>query len=163
MLLSLIVAASENNVIGVHGNLPWDLPHDLRRFRTLTEGHPIIMGRKTYESIGRPLPKRTNIVITRQSSHHMVGCTVVHSFEEAVSHAKALGTLEAFIIGGGEIYRQALPVADRIYFTRVHTTVKGDTFFPELSSDEWREVSQERHEADREHPFAFTYVLYEKK
>jgi dihydrofolate reductase len=163
MILSLIVAASENNIIGVHGSLPWNLPHDLRRFRTLTEGHPVIMGRKTFEAIGRPLPRRTNIVVTRQMSRHMVGCTVMHSLEEAIAHARALGALETFIIGGGEIYKQALPLADRVYLTRVHTEIHGDTFFPELSPKQWQEVSREEHETDGEHPFAFTYILYEKR
>jgi dihydrofolate reductase len=162
MPLSLIAAVSENGVIGKGGKLPWDLPADLQRFRELTKDHPVIMGRKTYESIGKPLPHRSNIVITRQEVN-IPGCTVVHSFKEAIQASEASEANEAFIIGGAEIYRAALPFAHRIYLTRVHVNVEGDAFFPEVDFSQWREVSRERHEADAEHAYPFTFLVYERE
>jgi len=164
MNISLIVAASENNAIGKGGKLPWHLPDDLRRFKELTMGHPIIMGRKTHESIGRALPNRRNIVITRQKGLILEGCDVVGSLKEALNAAQTPQPLvEVFVIGGGEIYQQALPLANKIYFTRVHAEVNGDTFFPEISKDKWEQVDAERHEADSENPYAFTFLVYEKR
>jgi len=166
--ISLIAAASENNVIGDHGRIPWDIPADLQYFRRTTQGHVVIMGRKTYESIGHPLPKRPNIVITRQKGLRAEGCDVVGSLEEALEKAKgqngnmAKGEDEVFVIGGGEIYREALPKADRVYLTRVHTTIAGDAYFPEFHSKQWMEVSSERHEAQEGQP-AYTFLVYEKR
>jgi len=161
MKISLVAAASENNVIGKQGEIPWDLPKDFKHFHDVTEGKPIIMGRKTHESIGRILPGRRNIVVTRQDIE-IDGCDVVHSIEEALKLVK--GEPEIAIIGGGEIYEQALPLANVIDLTRVHTTIEGgDAFFPEFSEDEWELKSEERVEADEEHKYAFTFLLYERK
>ncbi|MFH1444853.1 MAG: dihydrofolate reductase [Candidatus Peregrinibacteria bacterium] len=172
MIVSLIVAVSKNNVIGSAGQLPWHLPDDFKRFKEITNGHPVIMGRKTYESIGKPLPNRENIVITGQQDYSAEGCTIAHSLSEAL--LRFVGSdAEVFIIGGGQIYRQyfELPsefgmllktTADRIYLTRIDTSLDGDTFFPDLSSEEWREVSREEHPADTKHKFAFTFLVYER-
>ena len=160
MILSLVVAADKNNVIGGGNTLLWNLPADMKHFRTLTEGHPIIMGRKTYESIGRPLPKRQNIVITRQSDLQIEGCDVVDSLDDALALVQE--TDEAFIIGGGQIYAQALDHVDRIYLTRVDSEFEGDVTFPELS-DEWKEMSRDEHPADAENPHAYTFLVYERK
>ncbi len=166
MIVSLIAAASENNVIGVHGVLPWKLPADLKRFKELTSGHPIIMGRKTYESIGRPLPNRRNIVVTHRKDLQIEGYDVVASMKEALRLASSFqlpaSSSEIFVIGGGEIYRQALPLAHRIYLTRVHASIEGDTFFPEVPMDEWREVSREEYSADSDNQYPFTFLLYER-
>lgn len=158
MRISLIAAVSENNVIGDHGRIPWDLPEDLQHFRTITLGKPIIMGRKTYESIGHPLPKRQNIVITRQKDFIAEGCEVVGSLEDALQVA-GKDSEEVFVIGGGEIYREAFPKADRVYLTRVHATIEGDAYFPEFHPEHWQEVSRERHEGEP----AWTYLVYEKR
>ncbi|HLC66213.1 MAG TPA: dihydrofolate reductase [Candidatus Nanoarchaeia archaeon] len=158
MSVSIIVAADENNVIGGHNTLLWKLPDELKRFRALTKGHTIIMGRKTHDSIGRPLPDRRNIVISR-SDEVPEGCELTHSLEEALELA---GEGEVFIIGGGEIYKQALEkdLVDTIYFTRVHGTFDGDVTFPELDKTHWRKTHQEEHAKDTEHPFSFTYIDY---
>jgi dihydrofolate reductase len=150
-VISLIVAVSTNNVIGVQGDLPWRLLSDLKRFKALTMGKPIVMGRLTYESIGRPLPGRRNIVITRQREFVAEGCDVVRSIDEAIRVAGAAD--EIMIIGGGDIYRQFLPRAGRIYLTRVQADIDGDAFFPELAADEWREASSEHHSADESNEF----------
>ena len=160
MIVSLIAAAAENDVIGAHGALPWKLPADLKRFRALTSGHAVIMGRKTYESIGRPLPKRRNIVVTHQADFAPAGCEVVHSLGDAL--ALVAGEADVFVIGGGEIYRQALPLAHRIHLTRVHAAVEGDTSFPALDALEWREVARDDHAADGENQYAYTFLTYEK-
>ena len=162
MIISLIAAASENNVIGNHGTLPWSLPDDLKHFRTVTEGHPVIMGRKTFASIGKPLPNRKNIVITR-GTMTMPGCDIVHSLEEALDLARAANAAEVFVMGGGEIYAQALPIADRVYLTRVHATIEGDAFFPELDPQEWEETEQHEHAQDEKHAYACTFTLYERR
>ena len=155
MKISIIVAASENNVIGVAGELPWRLSSDLQHFKATTMGKPIVMGRKTWDSIGRPLPGRQNIVITRQAGYVAEGCDVVASLAEA---AEAAGDEnEIMVIGGSEIYSLALPLADRLYMTRVHAAVDGDAFFPEIDATEWRLIDEEHHEADErnEHPYSF--------
>lgn len=161
MRISLIVAASENNVIGRQNDLPWSLPDDLQHFRTVTEGSSIILGRKNYESIGRALPRRRNIVISRQKDLHIEGCEVVSSLQEALDLVTQ--EKEVFIIGGGEIYRQSLSVADRIYLTRVHADIEGDVFFPELDEGEWEEVSREEHPADDRHAYAFTFLTLDRR
>ena len=161
MSINLIVAASENNVIGKDGDLPWNLPDDLQYFKDMTKGHPIIMGRKNFESIGRVLPGRHNIIITRQPAYTAEGCTITSSLEEAVNIAKQDAMEDVFIIGGGQIYAQALPIADRVYLTRVHAVIDGDVLFPELDG-EWKEVSAVHHDADEKHDYAFTYYVYEK-
>jgi dihydrofolate reductase len=156
MKLSIIVAASENNVIGVGNQLPWRLPDDLRRFKALTMGKPVVMGRKTFTSIGRPLPGRLNIVISRQPALVIDGVVVVDSIEAAL--AASGPAEEVMVIGGAEIYRQALPRTTMIYMTRVHTHTAGDAYFPTLPSEEWREIDSELHPADDRHACAFTFL-----
>jgi len=153
-VISLIVAVSTNNVIGADGDLPWRLSDDLKRFKAVTMGKPIVMGRKTYESIGRPLPGRQNIVITRQGGFTAEGCDVVQSTAEAVEVAE--GADEIMVIGGSQIYAVFLPLAERIYLTRVHTEVEGDVFFPPLDEEEWRESASENYDADALNDYACT-------
>lgn len=162
MRLSIIVAASENDVIGRDNDLPWSLPDDLKFFRSTTSGYPVIMGRKNYESIGRPLPKRHNIVISRDSALKIDGCDCVTSLEDAIELAHTDGVKEAFVIGGGQIYAQALALADRVYLTRVHAHIDGDVLFPPLDSSAWKKVSEERHEADETHAYAFTFQVFDR-
>lgn len=158
--VSLIAAMAENRVIGVDNALPWRLPADLKHFRQLTSGHHVILGRRNYESIGKPLPDRSNIVITRNPGYRAPGCLVVHSLEEAF--AAAQNDAEIFVIGGAEIYRQALARADRLYLTRVHAHINGDTFFPEFDNTEWEEMSREAHSADEKNPHAYTFFIYDR-
>jgi dihydrofolate reductase len=160
MRVSLIAAVAENGVIGRNNDLPWRLPADLRRFRRLTLGHPVLLGRRNYESIGRPLPGRTNIVLTRRAGYAAPGCTVVHSLDEAL--AAAAGADEVFVAGGAEIYAQALERAQRFYLTRVHAEVPGDTRFPEVDWSRWRETARERHEPDAEHAYAYSFITLER-
>ncbi len=159
-MISIIAALAENRVIGVNNTLPWRLPNDLKHFRRLTTGHAIIMGRKNYESIGRPLPERTNIVVTRNRDYRASGCLVAHSLDEAL--ALAQNDPEIFIIGGAEIYREALARADRLYLTQVHAAVDGDTFFPETNRNDWEETTRERHGADDKHAYAYSFVVLER-
>ena len=157
---SLIVAMSENRVIGHEGRLPWHLSADLRRFKQLTMGHTIVMGRKTFESIGRPLPGRNSIVVTRQQGYAPPGVGVAASLDDAVR--MAAGDSEAFFIGGGEIYRQMLPQSERIYLTLVHAEMSGDTYFPELPPDQWRLSRRVDHAADEKNEFPFSFLVYER-
>lgn len=156
MRISLIAAVAENRVIGRNGAIPWDLPADRRRFRELTWGHPVIMGRRTFESIGHPLAGRRNIVLTRQPGYRAEGCVVVHDLRSALE-AAGEGD-EIFIIGGGELYRETLPFAERIYLTIVHVTVAGDVLFPELPAGEF--VEKERREA--QDTIFCDFVIYER-
>ena len=160
--ISAILAMSENHVIGDDNQLPWHLPADLRHFKTITSGHPILMGRKTHESIGRPLPNRTNIVITRNHAYHADGCLVVKSIDEAIEEAKKLQQNEIFIIGGAEVYKQLLPHIECIYLTIVHEIFEGDAFFPELDMNEWKELSREFHDADDENDYDYSFVQMER-
>jgi dihydrofolate reductase len=155
--VSLIVAVADNGVIGQRNGLPWRLPEDLKRFKALTMGKPIIMGRKTYDSIGKPLPGRTNIVITRQPGLSLPGCVVAGSLPAAVDAAGAVD--EVMVIGGAEIYRQALPMTQRVYLTRVHAQVEGDACFPALAPEQWQEVAREDYPADERHAHAFSFVI----
>ena len=160
MTISLIVAASSNGVIGDGGQLPWHLPDDLRNFKRLTTGKAVIMGRKTHESIGRPLPERRNIVMTRSEGYIADGCEVVTSADAAIA---LVGDVEeAMVIGGGEIYLAFLPVADRVYLTRVHAEIEGDTRFPPLEDAAWQLVSTQSHAADAEHAYAFDFLEFER-
>jgi dihydrofolate reductase len=161
MTLSLIVAASRNNVIGSEGGLPWHLPDDLGHFKRLTTGKPVIMGRRTFESIGRPLPDRRNIVMTRQADYPATGCEVVSSVDEALSLVH--GTDEVMIIGGGQVYRDFLPHADRIYVTRVQAEVEGDTHFPEIDEAAWQLVRSQHHAADDRHAYEFDLLVFERR
>ena len=159
-MISIIVAASENNVIGAAGDLPWRLSDDLRRFKALTMGKPIVMGRKTWDSIGRPLPGRQNIVVTRQAEFAAAGCDVVASKEEAVT--ATADAEEVMVIGGSQVYALFLPDAERLYLTRVHTEVEGDAFFPEISDLEWHLVSNEPRLADDRNAFDYSLQIYER-
>jgi dihydrofolate reductase len=158
MLLSIIVAVSKNGVIGLNNQLIWRLPDDLKRFKQLTLGHPMIMGRKTFESIGKPLPGRQSIIITRDKNFSFEGTTVVHSLKEAIDEAKKTGTDEAFVIGGGDIYKQVQNITDKLYLTEVHTITEGDTFFKIENPDLWNEIAKTRHEMDEKHLFSFDFV-----
>ncbi len=158
--VTLVVAVSENNAIGKNNQLLWHLPADLKHFKEITSGHPIIMGRKTYDSIGRPLPNRRNIVITRQSDLNIANVEVVGSLEEAVSICKAEN--EVFVIGGAEIYKESLAFANKIFLTTVHQKYEADVFFPELIKKDWKEVSKEYHEADEKNNVAYTFSTLER-
>ena len=167
MKVSLIVAVSENGVIGKDNDLIWHLPKDMKFFKDTTMGHHVIMGRKNFESIPhkfRPLPNRTNIVITRQSNYKAEGCLVVNSVEEALEIAKQNGDSDPFIIGGGQIYKIALEqnLVDRIYLTRIYYSFDGDTFFPELNSD-WKEINREDCFKDEINNYNFSFIVLEKK
>lgn len=159
-MIALIVAAAENDVIGRDGSLPWHLGTDLRRFKALTMGKPIVMGRKTFDSIGRALPGRQNIVITRQSDYIAPDCDVVTSSDAAIAAAGDAG--ELMVIGGGEIYRLFLPLAERIYLTRVATRLTGDARFPVLAPETWRESAREEHPADERNDHAFTFSILDR-
>jgi dihydrofolate reductase len=164
MLVSVIVAASENNVIGRENQLPWHLPADLKYFKQTTLGKPIIMGRKTFESVGRPLPGRPNIVITRQQNYSREGIIVTDSLNAALEAAQTFDTGEVFITGGSEIFKQALPLlVERVYLTRVHANVEGDAFFPVLAQEQWKLVSSDPRAADEKHAYAFTFEIWERK
>lgn len=156
-MVKLIVATSRNNVIGDSNKLIWHLPADLKRFKDVTTGHPIVMGRKTYQSIGRPLPNRRNIIITRDSDYEVDGCEVVNSIEEAL----LLTNNDCFIIGGGEIYKQTLHIADRIYMTVVDEDFDGDTTFPDLPAA-WYISKKEDFIADEKNPHNYSFIFYEK-
>ena len=147
----LIVAVADNGIIGRDGGLPWHLPDDLRRFKAVTSGHPIIMGRLTYESIGRPLPGRRNIVLSRDPEYRPAGVEMTGSFQAAL--AATADDEVVFVIGGAALFAETLPMADRIYLTRVHAAIEGDVWFPELDPQRWRLVSEELHGADSEHGF----------
>ncbi len=164
MRISIIVAASENNTIGRDGDIPWRLSDDLKYFRDKTEGHPVIMGRKTYESLPNgPLKNRRNIIVTRESNYNAPGCEVASSLDEAIMYGhKDNPKEEIFIIGGEEIYRQVLPQCNYIYLTRVHAWINGDKEFPVLSTDTWEEVEKTDHPADEKHKFAFTFYTYKR-
>ena len=160
-LVSLIVAMAQNGVIGRDNSLPWRLPEDLKRFRSFTLGKPILMGRKTFDSIGRPLPDRVNLVLTRDRTWLAPGVIAVHSVEEALGQAGASAELVA--IGGAEIYRQVLPFARRIYLTHVHADVEGDIFFPDFDSTQWADVECRMHPADDDHAYPITFVTLERR
>ena len=157
MKIAIVVAAAENQAMGLDDRLPWRLPDDLRRFKALTLGKPVIMGRKTFDSIGKALPERLNIVVSRRTSLDLPGLRMAHSPNEALEIAALTGADEAMLIGGAELYRALLPVTQTIHLTRVHTHCEGDVFFPALDASEWREVNAEHHPADDRHAFAFTF------
>jgi dihydrofolate reductase len=159
-MISIIVAVAENGVIGSDNRLPWHLPDDLKRFKALSLGKPIVMGRRTFESIGKPLPGRTNIVISRQAGLAIAGVVVTGSLDAALAAAGQVP--EIVIIGGAEIFRQVLPRTDLIHLTRVHARVAGNVVFPELDPDQWRESAVEHHAADERHQYAFSFVTLER-
>jgi dihydrofolate reductase len=163
LIISLIVAMDEQRGIGNAGTLPWRLSSDLKRFRELTMGHHIIVGRKTFESIGKPLPGRQMIVVTRNEAYRPAGCLVAHSVEDAIQSARERGETEAFICGGAAIYAGALADSDRLYLTLVQAVVDADVFFPEIDQDSWIEKESENHDADERNQYPFTFKLLEKK
>jgi dihydrofolate reductase len=152
---------AENRVIGRDGGLPWRLPADMRRFKHLTMGHPIVMGRRTYDTLPGPLSGRRNVIVTRSPAYHPAGIEVVHSFDAALDHLEARD--EVFIAGGEQIYRLALPQADRIYLTLVHAVIEGDTRFPPFAIDTWRLVEDLRFAADERHGYDFSFRRYERR
>ncbi len=158
MLLTLVVAVAENGVIGRDGDLPWHLPADLQHFKRSTLGKPILMGRRTHESIGRALPGRLNLVLTRQADYAAPGCEIVHTLDQAEARAAADGATELMVIGGAGLYREALSRADRILLTRVHAEVDGDTQLPAFDLNQWSERSRCRREADAANPFAMSFI-----
>jgi dihydrofolate reductase len=162
MKISAIVACAEEHVIGLNNQIPWYLPADLAYFKKITSGHHILMGRNCFESIGKPLPKRTNIVITRNPFFMASGCLVAHSIQEAIALARENGETEAFIIGGGEIYQQSVHLWDKLYYTEVDLKTEGDVFFPEIAPRDWRLVSEEVKEPDEKNAFRYTFKVYEK-
>ena len=162
MIKSIMVARSDNHVIGKDNQLPWRMPADLRYFKQTTMGHYCIMGRKTFESVDNPLPGRTNVIITRQPEYHAEGCLVVHNLEEAFRQGEEQAQAEIFILGGAEIYKQALDVVDRIYLTEIKTIVDGDTFFPKIDYTQWKETKREEHSADEKNPYDYAFVVLEK-
>lgn len=165
MTISLIAALAQNRVIGKNNDLPWHLPDDMKYFMQTTKTHHVIMGRKNYDSIPekfRPLPNRTNIVVTRQKNFEAPGCLVVNSIEEALSIARNNNEDEVFIIGGSEIYAQGLAFATRLYLTEIQSDIEGDTYFPSFAKSEWKEVSRKHHSADERHAYSFDFVVYEK-
>jgi len=163
MTLSLLLAADENNVIGKDNQLPWHLPNDLKYFKNLTWGMPILMGRKTFDSIGKPLPGRKSIVITRNKDWQHQNVEVVHSVDEAIDLAKADDVKEIFVIGGAEIFNSALEKADRVYLTRIHHQFEGDVFFPVLNETQWQLVNSKYCEPDEKNAFAHTFQVWERK
>ena len=160
MIISLIAAMDKNRLIGKNNSLPWNLPADMKYFRDKTKGKTVIMGRKTYESIGKPLPNRTNIIITRDQNFKAEGCIIVHSTDEAI---KAAGNVEEImVIGGSQIYKEFLPKADKMYLTFIDAEFEGDTYFPKYNIEEWKEISYEEHERDAENPYDYRFVVLER-
>ncbi len=160
MTISIIVATSENHAIGKNNQLLWHMPADLKHFKDITAGHSIIMGRKTFDSVGKPLPKRRNIVVTRQDIT-IPGCEVVRSIDEGIALCE--GEVEVFIGGGAEIYRQAMLKTDRIYLTIIHKTYDADTFFPEIDYSEWKETEREDFQPDEKNKLPYSFITLEKK
>ncbi|GAB4380330.1 MAG: type 3 dihydrofolate reductase [Salibacteraceae bacterium] len=165
MIISLIAAISKNHVIGRDGDLPWHLPRDLRFFSDTTRGHHVLMGRKNFDTIPdkyRPLPNRTNLVVTRSNDFHPPGVHVFHSIDDAINHARNRGERELFIIGGGEIYRQCIDLADRLYITHVDAEIEGDTYFPEFDESDWQKELLLSQPVDDVHKFPFKTYLYSR-
>ena len=163
MIISLIVAAAKNNAIGKDGGMPWHLPEDMKHFKNITWAMPVIMGRKTFESLKKPLPGRKNIVITRQNGWKADGTVVVKNLNDALFVANQTDAKEVFVIGGGEIYKLAFEKAKRVYLTRVETEPEADTFFQELDPKVWQLVSRKDHEADEKNVFAYSFQVWERK
>ena len=162
MKVSIIVAADQQNGIGKNNELLCYLPDDLKYFKRITSGHCIVMGRKTYESIGRLLPNRTNIIVTTNTNYKIEGAVMAHSLPQAIDYAKQTGETELMITGGGTIYKEALDLVDKVYLTRIQHVFEADTFFPELKAEVFKLTSSEVHEADDKHPFAFAFEVWER-
>ena len=160
MMVTIVVAISENNAIGKNNQLLWYLPADLKHFKNITTGHTVIMGRKTYDSVGKPLPNRRNIIITRQDIT-IEGCEVVKSIEDAL--ALSTGEEEVFIVGGAEIYKQSIHLTNRIYLTIVHQKFDADSFFPEINYDEWQQTEREDHQPDEKNKLPYSFITLERR
>lgn len=160
--LSLIAAMSTSRVIGRDNQLPWHLPADLKHFKATTMGKPILMGRKTYESIGRPLPGRLNLVLSRQADLQIQGCTVVSSVQAAMAHVQAQDAPELMVIGGGQLYAQTIDQADRLYLTVVETDIEGDAHFPEFDEAQFKITASEAHAADQANPYVYHFLTYKR-
>jgi dihydrofolate reductase len=166
MTISLIAALSKNRVIGKNNDLPWRLPDDMKHFMQTTRGHVVIMGRKNYESLPqkfKPLPERTNIIVTHQKDYQAPNCLITHSLDQAIEGARKFHPEEIFIIGGAEIYAQSLSQAHRLYLTEIDAIIEGDTYFPLFDKTQWIEKSRKHHAADARHAYAFDFVVYERK
>lgn len=166
MIISMIAALAKNRVIGKDNDLPWRLPDDMKYFMQTTKGHHVVMGRKNFQSLPpkfSPLPHRTNIVVTRQLNFQAPGCVVVNSIDDAIDKAAGANETELFVIGGAQIYEQALAKADRLYLTEIDAEVEGDTHFPKIDPSKWKEVMRKHHDVDDRHAFAFDFVVYERK
>ena len=163
MIISLIVAAAKNQAIGKDNRMIWHLSNDMKRFRRLTTGHHILMGRKTYASLGKPLKNRTNLVVTRNAEYSSEGFEVFTSLEAAIEYAKANGEEELFVIGGGEIYKALMPIANRIYLTKVLAEPDADAFFPEINEEDWMVTFEEAHLADEKNDHAFIFIDLERR
>jgi dihydrofolate reductase len=161
MSIAIIVATDKNNLIGKDNDLPWKLSADLQYFKKVTMGKPLIMGRNTHESIGRPLPGRKNIIVTSQADYQAEGCVVVNSIEAAI--AETADAEEVMVMGGASLYEQLLPKAERLYLTQVHAELEGDTWFPEWKQADWEEVSREDHQADEKNQFEYSFVVYQRE
>jgi dihydrofolate reductase len=159
MTISIVVAIAENNAIGMHNQLLWHLPADLKHFKQITSHHSIIIGRKTFDSVGKPLPNRRNIIVTRQDIT-IEGCEVVKSIDEAIALCK--GENEVFIVGGAEIYKQAMDKTDKIYLTIVHKTFDADAYFPEIDHQKWKETEREDHQADEKNKIPYSFITLER-
>lgn len=162
-MISFIVAMDNNRLIGKNNDLPWHLPADLKYFKRITMGHPIVMGRKTFESIGRILPGRENIVITRNKDFSYEGCTIFHSIDAFLDRIQSDESEEYFVIGGSEIFHALFPKADRLYITKINDEFEGDTYFPPFSLDEWELVSQEKGPKDEKNPFDYEFLVFDRK
>jgi len=163
MLISAIVAKAKNNVIGKDNDIPWYLPADLKYFKRVTTGHHIIMGRKVYQSIGKPLPKRTNVIVTRNPFFIVSNCFIANSIEEGINIAQENSDDEVMIIGGGEIYKQTMDLWDKLYITEVDAVVAGDIYFPEMDLDQWALVSKEDHQKDSKNQYNYSFQVYDRK
>jgi dihydrofolate reductase len=163
MIISQIVAVSLNNVIGKNNALPWKMPTDMAYFKNTTWGHHIVTGRRNYEAEGKALPGRANIVLTRNADYRITDGIVVQRFDDAIAIASQVDEDELFVVGGSEIYRLAMPFTDKIYLTRIHAIVDGDTFYPEPDWNEWIEISRISHQKDENNPYDFDFIVYERK
>jgi len=160
-MISLLWAMDENRVIGKNNDLPWRLPADLKYFKQVTMGHPVAMGRKTFDSIGRKLPGRENIIITRNLNYHQEDCTVLHTIEELVDYSKKFN--ELFVIGGADIFEQCMPFADRLYITYIYHSFEGDTYFPPFDMEDWIEISRVKGDKNEQNPYNYDFVVYARK
>lgn len=162
MIKSIMVARSDNRVIGKDNDLVWHMPADLKYFKETTTGHYVIMGRKTYESVDKPLPGRLNIIVTRQKDYHREGCIVVHNVEEAFALGEKNRQEEVFILGGSQIYALTMDLADRIYLTEIQAEFEGDSYFPKIDDTQWKEVKREGHEPDEKNPHPYAFVVLQR-